>query len=408
MPEVVRDHKEEASRTFADVIKRTRDLFPERAYRPQPPYGDINMGRHGTKANSDGVGTKSELAERLADFYNDPKYVETIAFDLAAMVVDDAVRDGLFVVGLNNIADVNSAADPEFVAALARGIEAACIKGRFPLLDGETAELGSRAPGWGKNHLNWNATAKTLVNHDKVIDGSKLRPGQWVVALRERSIRSNGLTAARGIIQNAYLQKNEQVATHREFVAKHLRSCAGLSDQQAEKIQNDPLFSSPLNDHVLPPWHQEYPQLTQKLLTPSTIYSPLMYEAQGGVDGDVRIPLVACANISGGGVQLKASRMLEKRNLGLHMGTPFDDPEGVRELLDLSQRYRFKKDGKLFTDRMACEQWNRGVGFICVTEYPGQAYELVKLAAEMGYEADIAGEITDKRAIEFRGHTWDY
>ena len=75
--------------------------------------------------------------------------------------------------------------DAEFAAALARGMEQACRAGRFPLVNGETAELAHRVPGPGSCRLNWNSVALALVNSEKEYRASNLRPGQPIVALRE-------------------------------------------------------------------------------------------------------------------------------------------------------------------------------------------------------------------------------
>jgi hypothetical protein len=54
------------------------------------------------------------------------------------------------------------------------------------------------------------------------------------------------------------------------------------------------------------------------------------------------------------------------------------------------------------------EQWNGGDGFLSVTESITHADEFIALAQSMGYEAAIAGEITNQRVIEWRGEKWTY
>jgi phosphoribosylaminoimidazole (AIR) synthetase len=209
------DQKEASSQSFADVVLATADNFPEAAYRPRIPAGArlnaqcaIHPGRHRIAVNADGIGTKPEFAERLYSVDGDPRVFEGLAFDAAAMVADDAARDGSFVVGIANTVDVNTASKEEVMTALARGLHRACNAGGFPLLNGETAELGYRTAGYGEYRINWNMVALTLVNEEKRIDGSRLKPGQPVVALRERSIRSNGLTRARAILEHAHLAQS--------------------------------------------------------------------------------------------------------------------------------------------------------------------------------------------------------
>ncbi|MBI5793912.1 hypothetical protein HZA87_02375 [Candidatus Uhrbacteria bacterium] len=410
MHEIIRDDKENASRTFADVAEKTRNNFPESAYRLRVHgNGRVSgtMGRHRYFAGADGTGTKPELAERMDTLHDDPCYYEGLGSDVVAMVADDVPPLGYFVVGIVNTLDVNSAKDSDFVAALARGMHRACDKGRFPLLNGETAELGYRTPGVGKNHLNWNAVALQLVNEAKIIDGSKLKAGNIIIGLRERSIRSNGLTMARDILENAWLQErsfqNKRAwAIHAiQKKQRHTMSAEAIGDI-FDAMPGGPAFL----DHVHVPWHEQFREVTEQLLTPSKIYAPLFYEAQGGVDGPVNIPLLACAHITGGGVPLKVQRMLKDNpGLGVDLNTVFPDPDGIPKLMELSRNYGVA--GKtLIDDRTACEKWNRGVGVLCVVESDEHAAEFVGLAAKMDYEAAIMGSVIDHPLIRWRGHEW--
>lgn len=414
MIEAKADEKEIASRTFADVVTRTAKVFPDERYHPQVLKAkDLNtingfkVADHYLSGNSDGTGTKPELAERLSSFFEDYRYFEHPAFDALAMVADDVAREGAFVLGIYNSLDVNSAEDEEFIASLARGMEMACKAGKFPLLNGETAELGYRTPGWGKNHLNWNAVAKKIINEKKLITGEKLRAGQPVVALRERSIRSNGLTDARAIIERAYLQKQFGHQDRKRGIAQDTRTRVGrLTEQDIIDVINNLPGNTDHWEQIQLPWHEVFPDLTKQLIRPSTIYAPLMYEAQGGVDGEVNIPVVACAHISGGGVPTKVGRMLKGTNLGMKLDAVFRDPDGVEELIELAQTHGYTKKGKPFDGRMASQTWNRSIGFLCVTETNQHADELVNLATAIGLEAAKAGETTDQPLIEWRGEKW--
>lgn len=409
MPEIITpDAKEFASKTFADVVAATANLFPEGDYRAVK--GSVNPGWHWIEVNADGIGTKPEFAERLFTETGDYSHFESQAHNVLAMVADDAARDGKFVVGIVNNVDVNDAGDTQFMAALARGMQRGCEIGRFALLNGETAELGYRTPGIGKNRLNWNAVALKLVNDEKVIDGNGLKPGQPVVALRETSIRSNGLTRARAILERAHMMQTEGTADKRIYIAETMRRNLGyaLPEHRILQVLDNTPVGAELWEHIHLPWHRSFPDLTQKLSQPSTIYTPLIYEAQGGVDGERKIPLVACAHISGGGVPLKGKRMVEGKELGIHLEAVFPDPEGISELMALATKGAKHEERPLIDERSACEQWNRGIGFLCVTENMEHAKQLLELAARMGYEAAVAGEITTTRSIEWRGQQWTY
>src|SRR5690606_13263125 len=70
-----------------------------RALRPDLKPSDCYEGM-----GSDGIGTKVEIAERLADH-------STIAHDLFAMACDDAVVRGAEPIAINTVLDVNQLLD---------------------------------------------------------------------------------------------------------------------------------------------------------------------------------------------------------------------------------------------------------------------------------------------------------
>ena len=99
--------------------------------------------------------------------------------------------------------------------------------------------------------------------------------------------------------------------------------------------------------------------------------------------------------------------MVEDYGLGLYIGSPFSDPESVTMLMDIA--YSLPNEGTdLIDDRIACQQWNRGVGFLVATSSDSEADTFIELAKSMGYEAAISGEVIDQKAIKFLGHTWTY
>ena len=403
---VVVDAKELAGGSFAAVARATRDLFPDPAYRPVDGPGGVRLpfGSHRLAVNSDGTGTKPELAERLADATGDHRYFERPAFDVVAMVADDAARHGQFTLGIVNCVDVNSAANAEFVAALANGMRAACEAGRFPLINGETAELGYRVPGPGGSRLNWNAVALALVHEAKAFRPENLRPGQPLVAFRETSIRSNGLTRARAVLEHAYLA--ERGVTRAEWLESRLASRSGLPVETIRQLNVALLAEQPwLGEQLIVPWHEWFAELTEQLSRPATIYSPAIAAAQGGVDGPVAVPIIAATHVTGGGIPLKVKRTLAGTGLGAAIEAVFPDPAGVPQLLELAQRYPMAT-GPLVNERTACEQWNRGIGFLCATADQGAASALVQLARSFGYEAAIAGVIRETPEIHWRGETW--
>jgi phosphoribosylaminoimidazole (AIR) synthetase len=252
--------------------------------------------------------------------------------------------------------------------------------------------------------LNWNAVALALVQEAKVFRPGNLRPGQPLVAFRERSIRSNGLTRARAILEQAYLA--EQGVSRDEWLEARWSSRTGLARETIRHLRIALHADQPgLAEQIVIPWHERFPELVERLSRPATIYSPAIMAAQGGVDGPIAVPILAATHVTGGGIPLKVKRTLAGTGLGAAIEPVFPDPAGVPELLELAQRYP-TSNGPLVAERSACEQWNRGIGFLCVTPDRAVATALVQLAESLGYESAICGEIHESAEIHWRGETW--
>ena len=409
------DQKGQASITMGDVIRRTRNNFPEARFRPQIYKETTNYTIAGIDPSpyrfwvtADGIGTKPELAERLLDETSDPSHFEGLAFDTFAMIDGDEARFGRFLVGIAEVLDANSAIDQRVIAALAKGAEEACNKGRFAFLNGETAELGYRTSGYGNTRVNWNAVGISIVNEEKLILGDGLQPGQLVVAFREPSIRSNGLSKARTIIETAYLQ-GLHFDSKQEMVAHFLRTrgMRGSNQEIENELRN--LFGHDALEQVLIPWHKKFPDVTKQLLKPSILYDPIIYDAQGGVEGERKVNMIAAAHISGGGVPEKGKRMVESKKLGLAVNAIFPDPDGVQSLLAIAEKLPQEIRQKIgINDRIACEQWNRGIGFMVVVPNQEEAKKLIDIAGQHECEAGIAGEVIDQPELQFKGYKWRY
>ena len=103
----------------------------------------------------DGIGTKIEIAERLGVW-------NTLAFDLFAMVCDDAVVQGAEPVVIGSVLDVRTlgsttASHLDIIAQLAEGYVAAATAARVAVLNGELAECGPRISGYGPFNCTWSA-----------------------------------------------------------------------------------------------------------------------------------------------------------------------------------------------------------------------------------------------------------
>ena len=144
---------------------------------------------------TDGVGTKLLLADLLEKY-------DTIGLDLVAMCVDDVV-----VVGAEPLFFLDYIAcgklDSEKLYILMKGIAKGCREAGCAVIGGETAEL----PGmYTKDKLDLAGFCVGVVSEEKMIDGSKCRKGDQVVALASSGCHSNGYSLVRKIFNQEELK----------------------------------------------------------------------------------------------------------------------------------------------------------------------------------------------------------
>ena len=149
----------------------------------------VGAGGHVLVASADGVGTKLEVA-KLCGIH------DTVGRDLVQHCVNDILVQGarpLFFmdyVGTGRL-------EPEVVAALVRGCADACRDGGMALLGGETAEM----PGlYGDGDFDLVGFIVGSVARDKILDGSRVRPGQTLIGLRSSGLHTNGYSLARKVL----------------------------------------------------------------------------------------------------------------------------------------------------------------------------------------------------------------
>lgn len=106
--------------------------------------GALDMGDYYLVQNDDGVGTKIIIAEQI-------NKLDTLGYDLLAMVADDAVCVGAEPISVTNTLDVNKA-DEEKVRALMTGLKKAALEHKIVIPGGEIAELGALVTGYVWNH----------------------------------------------------------------------------------------------------------------------------------------------------------------------------------------------------------------------------------------------------------------
>ncbi len=145
---------------------------------------------------TDGVGTKLKIAIETG-------ILDTVGIDLVAMCVNDMICSGakpLFF--LDYIACHKLV--PEQMEALISGMTVACRQAGCALVGGEMAEMSDM---YHPGDFDLAGFAVGVVEKSKIIDGSKITPGQQVYALPASGLHSNGFTLARKILTAQARQK---------------------------------------------------------------------------------------------------------------------------------------------------------------------------------------------------------
>lgn len=145
-------------------------------------------------ASTDGVGTKTKIARALGRF-------DTIGYDLVNHCVNDILVQGarpLFF--LDYIASARL--EPEVVAAIVRGVAAACRAVGMSLIGGETAEMpGVYAPG----EFDLVGTILGVVERSQIIDGSAIQAGDVLLGLASSGPHTNGYSLIRKVFEGVPL-----------------------------------------------------------------------------------------------------------------------------------------------------------------------------------------------------------
>ena len=275
----------------------------------------VGAGGEVLVASADGVGTKIKIAI-------DSEIFDTVGQCLINHCVNDILVQGarpLFFLDYIGVGKM----EPAVVAKVLEGLAIACRENGMALLGGETAEM----PGFYKvGDFDLVGTIVGTVPQEKILDGSRVREGDIVLALPSSGLHTNGYSLARKVLFD---------------------ECGYALDHQPEG------WTETLRDALLAV-HRSY--LGQVL--------PLLKQGQ-----DVH----ACAHITGGGLYDNVPRVL---------------PEGVRAEIQLDSIAR-PPIFDLIVEKGGIDQgeahrvFNMGFGFLMIVD-PASAEAMLADLHERG------------------------
>jgi len=170
---------------------------------------------------TDGVGTKLKLAFQTGRH-------DTVGIDLVAMSVNDVVVCGAEpITFLDYFA--TSRLDANIAERVIAGIAEGCVQAGCALIGGETAEL----PGFYQgDEYDLAGFCVGVVEKSRILDGSRVRPGDAVLGLASTGLHSNGYSLARKVLlEKAGLELSGKLAD--ELLAPtriYVKDCLALRD----------------------------------------------------------------------------------------------------------------------------------------------------------------------------------
>ena len=270
---------------------------------------------HFLVSGCDGVGTKIRVAQTFDDY-------TTIGIDLVAMCVNDVICSGatpLYFLDYISIGKI----DQDILGQIMQGILKGCEISDMPLIGGETAEHG-KPLGGSKLDLDLAGFCTGMVSERELVDGKLIKPGDKIIGIESSGLHSNGYS-----------------------------------------LINDMLWR-----------HKIYYKETPELLTPTTIYAPIVKKLMETET------ILGMAHITGGGIPENLPRCL---------------PEGLTANVD----YNSWKMPEIFTKIMCAGEiledemkkvFNLGIGFCVIV--PPEEEENVKMIITPYHECWTIGEVS--------------
>ena len=285
--------------------------------------GSLNYKHPILVSGTDGVGTKLKIAFALGKH-------DTIGIDAVAMCVNDVLAQGAEpLIFLDYVAVGKN--KPEVVEAIVAGVAEGCRQAGCALVGGETAEM----PGmYSEDDYDIAGFTVGAVEKDKLIDCSKVAPGDVLIGIASSGVHSNGFSLVRKIIYDNDLNLNEKY-----------EGTGNLT-------------------------------LGDLLLTPTKIYVKPVLEILRNID------IHGIAHITGGGFDENIPRILPD-----HCGVEIlEGSWEIPEIFRLLEKYGQIPHREMFNI------FNMGIGMVLAL-HPDDVSDTLKILTEWGEKASVIGKV---------------
>lgn len=276
-------------------------------------------------SGTDGVGTKLKIAFAMNKH-------DTIGIDAVAMCVNDVLAQGAEpLIFLDYIAVGKN--HPEVIESIVAGVAEGCRQAGCALVGGETAEM----PGmYSEDDYDIAGFTVGAVEKDRLIDCSKVKPGDVLIGIGSSGVHSNGFSLVRKIIYDNHFDLNE--------------SYEGTDDKTLGEI----------------------------LLTPTKIYVKPVLEILKSVD------VHGIAHITGGGFDENIPRIL-----------PDDCIAEIRKgSWEIPEIFHFLRKYGNIPEREMFNIFNMGIGMVLAID-PHDVSTVLKILTEWEEKASVIGKVIE-------------
>ena len=291
----------------------------------------LNLKKHKQPvlvSSMDGVGTKLKIAVMMNRH-------DTVGQDLVNHCVNDIAVLGaeplffLDYIGMGKLA-------PRVFDQIIAGLAKACAAAGCALIGGETAQM----PGlYAAGDYDLVGTIVGVVERDRIIDGSTIRPGDVLIGLTSTGLHTNGYSLARQIL----------FARMRVRLDDYTSALGCTFGEELLKV------------------HRNYWPIIQKIRDPRSA---------------IRNSLHGIAHITGGGFCDNIPRVLPKNCRAVIRSGSWKVPP----IFDLLQEGGGISDGEMY------RVFNMGIGMVLIVD-PKSVSAIQKITAKAGVKSYLIGEI---------------